>query len=531
MARIRRPVDALVRLPAPVTALLLVGLLGLGAGTLVLARSLPDDGAAVPGHNQPVDRGAGDFRDLRANNSPSLARSPLDPANLALANRVDKPRFSCALHVSADGGRTWQPREVPFPDGEEAPPRCYAPDVAFDSKGTLFVSFATLAGPGNVPNAVWLTTSADQGRTLAVPRRVLGPLAFQTRLVADPVVPGRLHLSYVQAASVGTLQFPTTGNPVTMVTSGDGGLTWAPPVTVSPPHRLRVVAPSPATGRAGRLYLAYLDLGDDVLDYHGAHEGRGGEPYPGRWSLVLARSTDGGATWDETVVDDAVVPTQRFIVFLPPAPSVAVDAGTGRVYVAFHDGRLHDADVWLWTSGDEGRSFGAPTRVNDNRRGDGTAQYLPKVSVAPGGRLDVVYYDRRADRQNRLNATSFQYSSDGGSSFHPAVQVSDRTFDSRIGFGSERGLADLGSRLALVSGPQGALAVWSDTRAGTPASSKQDLGAAVITVSVRSAWRSPLNAVGIAVVAAAAALAAVVVRTRLRRRSRAPGDTPGGVDQ
>jgi hypothetical protein len=53
----------------------------------------------------------------------------------------------------------------------------------------------------------------------------------------------------------------------------------------------------------------------------------------------------------------------------------------------------------------------------------------------------------------------------------------------RIGFGAKEGLPDLGSRLALVSDDRQALPLWTDTRAGTPATQKQDLAMASATFS------------------------------------------------
>ena len=80
-------------------------------------------------------------------------------------------------------------------------------------------------------------------------------------------------------------------------------------------------------------------------------------------------------------------------------------------------------------------------RVNDTRAGDGTAQYLPKLAVAPDGRLDVLYYDRRADRTNVLNEVSLQSSFDDGKTFRRASSSPTAPFSSRIGFGAERGPA------------------------------------------------------------------------------------------
>jgi hypothetical protein len=134
----------------------------------------------------------------------------------------------------------------------------------------------------------------------------------------------------------------------------------------------------------------------------------------------------------------------------------------------------------LWSLPSEGSEWSGPVRVNDTPKGDDTAQYLPKLSVAPDGRLDVLYYDRRADRTNVLNEVSLQASFDEGKTFMPRVKVSDRAFSSRIGFGLERGLPDLGSRLGLLSTDTRAYAVWTDTRGGSVRTAKQDIARGVV---------------------------------------------------
>jgi len=493
-----------------------VALLVAGAGAWLLGQPPQKATARVLGDNRPVNAGAQDRRDISANNSPALARNPTDPANLVVANRIDLPRYSCALHVSTNGGASFEDTQVPFPAGEEEPARCYAPDVAYSPDGTLHLSYVTLKGQGNVPNAIWTVSSKDGGRTLSEPVRASGPLAFQVQLTADPNQADRLYLNWLQAEATGNLLFPNTGNPIVSSTSTDGGATWSASTRVSPPSRARVVAPSPALGPKGELYVLYLDLLGDRLDYAGAHEGRGGDPYDGPWALVLARSTDHGASWDETLIDDGIRPTERFVVFLPPTPTLAVDPRSGRIYAAFTDGRLGDADVQLWSSGDGGKTFGRPLRVNDTEAHDGTAQYLPRVDVAPGGRVDVVYYDRRADVTNIHNEVSLQSSFDGARTFSSRVRLSDRAFDSRIGPGSERKLPDLGTRLALISTNRRVLAVWPDSRAGTELTSKQDLASAVVDVPGPAGQpRGWLR--GLGAVAALLGLVSLAVTWRRRR--------------
>jgi len=290
-------------------------------------------------------------------------------------------------------------------------------------------------------------------------------------------------MTWVQASEVGLYRFPEPGNPINAIRSDDGGESWEEPTQVSGAERQRVIAPSPVVGPEGELNVLYLDVGEDVLDYQGAHQGRGGPPDEGPWQLVLARSTDRGSTWKESMVEDELVPSERFIVFTPPFPSLAVDQDSGRVYAGFHDQRLGDQDTWVWSSPDGSGDWGEPTRVNDTDERDKTSQYLPKLSVSPDGRLDVVYYDRRADRANVKNEVSLQSSTDDGESFSPRVRLSSEAFSSKIGYGSERDLPDLGSRLGLISTDSRAFAVWTDTRAGTLVSNKQDLARAVVAFS------------------------------------------------
>jgi len=209
-------------------------LLAAGAALFFAALTLATD-AGIEATTSPVavNGGAVNPGNISANNSPALARNPVDPANLVVANRIDLPRYSCSLHASFNGGASWEDIAVPFPAGEEDPPRCYAPDVAYAPDGTLHMSFVTLQGIGNVPNAVWMVSSKDGGRTISPPVKAAGRLAFQVQLTADAGQANRLYLTWLQAEATGTLLFPNTGNPIVTSTSIDGGATWSAPKPVS----------------------------------------------------------------------------------------------------------------------------------------------------------------------------------------------------------------------------------------------------------------------------------------------------------
>lgn len=498
-----------------------------GAAMWRAALAVKDEPARLASANRPVDASAAQPSDMSAQNSPTVQADPRDPSKLAVVNRIDLPSPSCALHVSFDGGASWSQTAVPPPAGPAAI-ACFGPDLAYGADGTLYVAFTSFAtvpqSPGleasTAPEAQWLIRSTDGGRTLSAPTRIGGPLAFQIRISTDPVRPGRLYVAWVQGSALSGWGFEHDENPIVLARSDDFGATWAAPVTVSPPSRRRVVAPSLAVDRAGAPLIAYLDVGDDHLDYNGEHDGKGGPPYRGHWSLVVARSPDGGSTWTDVVVDDAVVPVKRFLVLYPPAPSVAVDTASRRVYVGFHDGRLGDSDVWVWVSGDGGVRWSAARKVNDTVPHDRRSQDLPRLAVAPNGRLDVVYYDRRTDDGDVLSKVSFQSSFDGGRTFRPSLSITDRPFDSRVGLGSDRGMAELGDRLGLVATDKGALAMWTDTRGASESAGKQVLASALIRVTPPTRTRQILRTlgVGLALMGGGLVLPNLLHRHRSKRR-------------
>ena len=420
-----------------------------------------------------------DADSIDAHNSPTIAVDPTDPDTLVVAGRIDHLEFSARLHVSSDRGRTWTDVEVLVPEGQG---RTYEPDIAFAPDGTLLVLFATLDDNGN-PAALWLERSADAGASFSAPVRVTGPYAYQGRL-AVAGEPGDVHVTWVQAdAEVEGLidGFGPPPNPVVMSTSRDGGNSFAAPVPVSDPDRPRVGAATPVVGPDGVVFILYQDYGSDAADF----EGRPGPVHDGTFALVLARSADRGASVEDVgVVEPGVVPFERFSVYRPAFPSLAVGPD-GMLYVSWADSSGGDVDVFLRGSSDGGATWSDRVRVNGDD--SSTAQYLPEVAVAPDGRVDVVYLSRQGDPENNiLTGAHLSTSFDQGTTWQ-AIVLSDTLFDARIGPGSERPQgADAGSRSGLVSTTEGAYAVWADTRRGTPGSDKQDLLFAPVRITDRN---------------------------------------------
>lgn len=453
-----------------------------------------------------VVNGGGPDQLVDARNSPTIVRNPRDPTNLAVVLRVDRPGFSAELYTSHDAGESWRMTALPLPEGLDRP---FAPDAAFAPDGTLYVVYVNLEGNGNVPGSLWLARSDDGGRTLEQPTHIADELAFQARLAVDDA--GVVHVTYLQATDVGTLQFV---GPVAIVAvrSEDGGATFSAPVAVSDRDRPRVGAAVPVVGTDGTLLVVYQDFTSNVRDFGNLE----GPPWPEPAALVATRSTDGGRTFSPgVVVDRDVVPAKRFLAFLPEFPSAAAGPD-GELVVAWSDARHGDEDVFVRRSTDGAATWSEPVRVNDTPREDGASQYLPAVDIAPNGRVDVAFLDRRHDPDDELMDAYLGSSTDGGASFRN-LRLSSASFDSRIGATVSPHIdIDFGTRIGIVSDDDSAWVAWTDTRlAEHPDHGRQDVVAAPVTLP-RSSTPRVLALAGGLLAAAAAMIAALWLRRRRR---------------
>lgn len=460
-----------------------------------------------------------------SHNSPVIAADPDEPRFVVMANRRDAPDFGCGLQVSGDRGRTWL-TATPVPKLPKGAEKCYAPEVAFGTDRRLYYLFVGLHGEGNEPMGVFVVSSMDSGRTFTSPRRVLGPLNFAVRMAIDRTIGdrGRLHLVWLKATSdPGLGSFGPPPNPILSAYSDDGGKTFSKPVQVSDPARQLVVAPALALGPDHSVHVAYYDLGDDARDYHGLEGPVWEEP----WSLVLSSSFNGGRSFGKgKVVDGEILPSERVMLIFTMPPASLVAGSDGKVCAAWTDARNGDADALLRCSNDGG-TWRAIRRLNDDPVGNGTRQYLPRISLSPDGRLDAVFFDRRDDRSNLGNSVYFTSLSDGGRPLRPNLRISGRVFDTRIGAQyanvSANGLYEIGARLGLLSERSRAVAAWPDARYFDGGQTGHDLLAATVVLPDAAKPDDTGRLAGSGLIAAGAALFGAVALARRRRRRRRRG--------
>jgi len=375
-----------------------------------------------------------------------------------------------ALYTSMDGGKSWRTQLFPgYPGGPPGPLSDYDvgadPFVAFDGRGSayavgLFFRTQNLANP-LIDVAIAVSRSDDGGLTWNDPTFVAqGQGAGHNdypKMAADStggVHDGNVYVTWNDASG----SFVSSGpHWVPMVaTSRDRGMTWSAVPIPSPPHQgdaqATFFADMVAIGPNGEVYV--------ICDLWSTSAG-----VP-RQALWLTVSTDGGATFSEPRLVEPDIPNEAW-------ESIAADTSNGpfrgRLYVTWPDARSGNMDILLRTSDDGGVTWSSPRRVNDDV---GTAtQYNPWVSVAPNGRVDLAFYDRRDDSNDVLNARYYAGSTDGGLTF-VNVRVSDASWDPD-GF-------PLDDYDMIASTARTAQLVWADGRNNSPGGINMDIYTATV---------------------------------------------------
>jgi Neuraminidase (sialidase) len=99
-------------------------------------------------------------------------------------------------------------------------------------------------------------------------------------------------------------------------------------------------------------------------------------------------------------------------------------------------------DVNFIRSTDGGQTWSAPKRVNDDPTGTTAWQWFGTMSVAPNGRIDVIWNDTRNSlSNNRLSEVFYSYSYDGGATFSKNIKLTPQ-WDSHLGWPNQNKIGD-----------------------------------------------------------------------------------------
>jgi hypothetical protein len=136
-------------------------------------------------------------------------------------------------------------------------------------------------------------------------------------------------------------------------------------------------------------------------------------------------------------------------------------------------------DVMFARSTDGGLTFSAPHRVNDDPVNPSKWHWFGTFSVAPNGRLDAVWYDTRNAANNTDSQLFYSWSTDGGVTWAPNVQVSN-TFNPFEGYPNQ---SKIGDYITIVSDNTGGNVAYAATFNFNPARNQHEEDVYYVRVS------------------------------------------------
>lgn len=480
-------------------AVLTLGVLALGTAATAGAQEAGDSEPTVEAARQVT----ADANPARLFNQPVVAVDPRDPATVAVA-AGDTRNGGCPVRVSRDGGLSWGAATSPMPSDR---PFCIqrnfgaAIDIAFASDGTLYMGMSGSSAetdpphPNGVVDALaarstdlgqsWEASTIAEGTTLDYELRdgTVEEAVEHNKYNSVAVAPDDPDLVYrgwkwtvrgvdqgpVPGWSLGCPDNCAPERPLVSV-STDGGESWSEPVDLLDEAGLDDVFggdyPELVVADDGTVHAFLRERPD-----------RGSDQAP---RFFMFTSTDGGSTWSARTIYEDVPQNGQ--------PSAAVAPDTGALYLVWEqrgDDRDNPSDAYFMASTDGGASWTEATSLIDEDAASYN-QYLPGISVAPSGRIDVAWYDFRNDpfftfgEPGEMGTTVGErywdvyhsWSTDGGSTWSPNQRVTDRSVDGEVGvtFANQ----DIRGPIGVASTDGAAMFTWSDARAGGPETDVED---------------------------------------------------------
>jgi hypothetical protein len=235
--------------------------------------------------------------------------------------------------------------------------------------------------------------------------------------------------------------------------STDGGASYETPV----PMAFSPTFGTLAVGPDGELYAAGIDgtSGQDLTTFvvsrsldardAGMSPTSVGVQVPLGGSMGFGSGPNPGGLLGQAnvAVDHSSEPTRGNVYLLA---SVVPDSGTDPM------------DVHFTRSTDGGQTWSPFVRVNDDASTQNW-QWFGALSVAPNGRIDVIWNDTRNSGVENVSQLFYAYSYDGGDTWSANVAVSP-AFDSHVGWPQQ---TKIGDYYTLVSGETGADVAYSAT--------------------------------------------------------------------
>ena len=247
--------------------------------------------------------------------------------------------------------------------------------------------------------------------------------------------------------------------------SSDDGLTWSAPMKVSAGANAGYLCQGVniQTGPNGEVYVVFC-----IYDNWPSDED----------AIGMARSFDGGQTWESFRIIDNIRGIRssgtgkdmRVNAFPVMAVDISTGSNRGNIYVTWTNSGVpginsgNDVDVYMIRSEDNGTTWSAPIRVNQDPSGQGKKHYFGWITSDPAsGTLSMIFYDDRNVSGSQVEVFCAN-SYDAGDTWED-FKVSDVAFSpSPI-----PGLASqyFGDYIGISARNGKVYPVWTDNRTGT----------------------------------------------------------------
>lgn len=349
-----------------------------------------------------------------AANEPSIAIDPTDANKMAIGWRqfdtiFDLDAFRQAgIAYSQDGGQTWT---SPVPNILDPGQFRSDPVLTFDSNGNFFYSSLSAL------DSIEVFKSVDGGVSWSAPVPAFGgDKQWFTADRTTGIGSGNLY-------QIWNVQFSCCP-PNDFTRSTNSSLSFDTPVAIPQPS---MKWGTMDVGPDGTLYLAGADLNTSLGHIFAKSTNAQDSNVSPTFDLVvgvdLGGRTAGGGINPAGLLGQVWIATDH-----SNGPT------HGNIYIAgsIFDPILDVLDIRFIRSVDGGQSWSSPGYVNDDPA-SGVWHWFGTMSVAPNGRIDVIWNDTRNDPGNFLSQVFYSFSNDGGVTWSANIAVSP-SFDPSLGY-------------------------------------------------------------------------------------------------
>jgi hypothetical protein len=339
-------------------------------------------------------------------NEESCAINPTNPDNVVAIWRDFRLGYRrIGVGTTFDAGVTWSDSLL---IGTDEYPRASDPVMSYTAGGDILACVLSLSFDQSI-SALHVYRSTDGGTSWSDQVTAVdegGAFGFEDKQWINVDRTGGI---YNDRVYIPWTRFGATTN--IMITHSETPIQYSIPVQVSDVPSVQW--PTVTVGPDGMVYVAWVSFSND--------------------RIVIDRSSNGGASWGADMTVTPLSFTSGNInggitTFAFPAMEADISGGVfnGMLYVVYAnqatDGNL---DLYVRRSSDQGSTWTAPIRINDDAVGNHIDQFHPWLSIDEKGILTACWFDRRLDQSNYNWDLYIAHSFDGGTSWTANRRISE----------------------------------------------------------------------------------------------------------